>query len=73
MPSLDANNPPPEPWHSFFKELDAIASEEICLQCVGGFVVTSLYGLPRQTSDVDLFSIVPLEPGKELLTRGNRG
>jgi hypothetical protein len=73
MPPLETNNPPPEPWHSFFKELDAIASEETCLQCIGGFVATMLYGLPRPTADVDVVSIVPREQGTELLEKAREG
>jgi hypothetical protein len=37
--------PPPEPWHSFLKELDAVATKEVHFQCLGGFVITHLYGL----------------------------
>src|ERR1700730_10021278 len=49
----------PEPWDSFFRELDVQLSEEVCLYFVGGFAVTIQYGLPRQTGDVDVLSIVP--------------
>jgi len=49
----------PEPWASFFRELDAQLTEEVCLYCVGGFAATIQYGLPRQTADVDVLSIVP--------------
>jgi hypothetical protein len=44
---------PPEPWRSFFVEVDALLREEIQLHCCGGFVVTQLYGVARSTSDVD--------------------
>jgi hypothetical protein len=73
MPPPDLNNPPPEPWHSFFKELDAFASEEIRLECVGGFVLIRLYGLPRPTADVDVFSMAPLQQGKLLLEKAGPG
>lgn len=42
MPS----NSLPEPWNSFFSEIDAPLSEELELHCLGGFVMTILYGLP---------------------------
>jgi len=50
-----------------------MASEEIHLHCVGGFVVTMLYGLERGTADVDLFSIGSPEQGKKLLEEAQQG
>lgn len=50
---------PPEPWRSFFAELDSRLGEEVALHLCGGFVVTQLYGVARTTSDVDFLSIVP--------------
>jgi hypothetical protein len=48
----------PEPWHSFLKELDGALSEELRFHCMGGFVVTFLYGFSRTTSDLDVLSTV---------------
>jgi hypothetical protein len=62
----------PEPWHSFFAELDH-TTEEVCLHCFGGFVVTLIYGLARPTADVDTLSIVPLQQQTALLERGGKG
>ncbi len=53
MPS----NFPPEPWKSFFTEIDASLEEEVVLHCLGGFVMTILYGLDRPTADVDILPI----------------
>ncbi len=39
----------PEPWNSFLSELDREATEETRLDCMGGFVVTFLYGLSQAT------------------------
>jgi len=50
---------PPEPWHSFFRDIDKIFDEPIALQCIGGFAMATLYGLPRPTVDVDFLSVVP--------------
>ena len=47
----------PEPWKSFFSEIDAVLSEEVELHCLGGFVMTVLYGMERPTSDVDVLPI----------------
>lgn len=62
----------PEPWHSFLAELDQIASKEVCLHCMGGFVVTHLYGLARPTADVDVISITPIDQRADLLGQGGR-
>jgi len=48
----------PEPWCSFLKELDATLTDELCFHCIGGFVVTLLYGLPRTTSDIDVLAVM---------------
>ena len=50
---------PPEPWRSFFLELDDLLTEEVLLHCCGGFVVTHTYGVARTTSDVDFLGVVP--------------
>lgn len=49
----------PEPWLSFLQELDALATETVRMDCIGGFVVTMLYGLNRTTADVDVLEIAP--------------
>jgi hypothetical protein len=63
----------PEPWHSFLVELAREATEETHLDCMGGFVVTILYGLPRATSDLDVLLIAPREQRAPLLELGVRG
>jgi hypothetical protein len=50
---------PPEPWRSFFAEVDAHLIEEVQLHCCGGFVLTQLYGVARTTRDVDFLGVVP--------------
>lgn len=49
----------PEPWRSFFNDLDRALTEQVSLHCCGGFVVTQLYGVARTTSDVDFLGAVP--------------
>jgi hypothetical protein len=49
----------PEPWRSFLREIDEAVKEAVSLVCMGGFVVTHLYGFSRPTSDIDTLSIVP--------------
>ena len=50
---------PPEPWRSFFADVDALLTEDVHLHCCGGFVITQLYGVARTTSDVDFLGVVP--------------
>jgi hypothetical protein len=63
----------PEPWNSFLSELHREATEETRLDCMGGFVVTLLYGLSRATSDLDVLLIAPREQRAPLLELGVRG
>lgn len=51
---------PPEPWLSFLRELDNAVGEETHLHCMGGFVVTLLYGFSRPTADIDVLSVHPM-------------
>lgn len=64
---------PPEPWHSFLTELDAMVKEQTDFQCLGGFVVTRLYGRQRPTADVDVLSIYPREERTDRTQRACRG
>ena len=54
-----SSNRPPEPWNSFFRELDEAVDTTVRLDCIGGFVVTLLYGLERPTADVDVVELAP--------------
>lgn len=56
MPRIEE---PPEPWRSFFSDVDAQLSQDVQLHCCGGFVVTQLYRVARTTSDVDFLGVVP--------------
>lgn len=57
----------PEPWRSFWKEIDEAATEAIEFHCLGGFVITLLYGFERTTADVDVISVIPRSPVNELI------
>ena len=50
----------PEPWHSFFAEIDQSLDEPVALHCIGGFAIAMLYGLPRPTVDVDYLTVIPV-------------
>lgn len=69
MPS----NRSPEPWHSFFAEIDKSLKEQVALHCLGGFVMTILYGLDRPTADVDVLPIGANSETESLLTIAGEG
>jgi hypothetical protein len=56
----------PSPWREFLDELDEALSEQVELHCIGGFVISLLYGLPRPTGDVDYISAIPRHRIEEL-------
>jgi len=58
---------PPEPWRSFLNDLDEALQSTARLDCIGGFVVTQLYGLARPTADVDVIELAPREASETLM------
>ena len=56
---------PPEPWNSFLAELDTKLHHALELICMGGFVATVQYGVPRETADIDCLEIRTEDPGGE--------
>jgi len=63
----------PEPWLSFWKEIDEAVKEPVELHCLGGFAITLLYGLERSTADVDVISVTPRRSVGELLEIAGEG
>lgn len=63
----------PEPWISFLTEIDASVNGKIEFHCLGGFVVTMVYGLARSTADVDVVMIAPRGEIEYLLELAGRG
>lgn len=63
----------PEPWHSFFREIDEQMDEEVNLECLGGFVITQIYGLERSTADVDVIGVIPNTQSRFLLEIAGEG
>lgn len=53
---------PPEPWLSFLREIDEFITEETHFHCLGGFVVTLIYGAARTTSDIDSIATIQKDP-----------
>jgi hypothetical protein len=48
---------PPDPWRSFFREIDKAFDQSIAPHCIGGFAMAILHGLPRPTIDVDCLAV----------------
>src|SRR2546428_8465551 len=61
-----------EPWKSFLADLDGMISSDVTLHCLGGFVVTACYGLPRPTGDLDVLLIFPSESQASLVALADR-
>jgi hypothetical protein len=69
----EALDEPDEPWRSFLNELDQQLSDQVTLCCLGGLVVTRLYGLQRTTSDLDFLLTLPNKVGPELVRIAGEG
>jgi hypothetical protein len=63
----------PEPWGSFLRELEEIATARVDFHCIGGFLITRKYGFQRETSDVDVLSIAPKAQVQDFVNRGAKG
>lgn len=57
----------PEPWLGFLRDVDQRLGQRVEVHCLGGFVLTVLWGLPRPTGDVDFVEIKPVAAGDELM------
>ena len=67
------NDSIPEPWLSFLLEIDNALREETHFHCLGGFVVTKLYGFERDTADVDVIAFVPRDGLRSLADLAGEG
>ncbi|MGO4882232.1 MAG: DUF6036 family nucleotidyltransferase [Bryobacteraceae bacterium] len=55
------NERPTEPWFAFLSDLNAQLSEGADLHRMGGFVVSQCYGFARETADLDILNVIPLQ------------
>lgn len=71
---MSANSPPtptlPSPWGEFLDEVEKLLSRPVEIHCLGGFVLTVLYGRPLPTADIDYITAVPGEEVQTLQTIG---
>lgn len=63
----------PIKWQNFLKELDNSLEQEIKLNCIGGFVIRSLYNFQRETSDLDFIDCIPNKESQKLCDLGGKG
>ena len=63
----------PEPWRLFFLDVDAALDKAVDLHCLGGFVMTVLYDMPRPTGDVDVIAISPKSEINSLMNKAGQG
>lgn len=62
----------PEPWRSFLQEIDDRLTQKTQIHCLGGFVVTVIYGAERSTVDLDALALVQGDPALwEIAGRGS--
>ena len=71
--SLDALRNPPAHWKAFLQDVDQLLQSAVELHCLGGFVLSVLYDLPRPTADVDYIAATPSSAIAELETIAGRG
>jgi len=64
---------PPEPWRSFLRDIDESLPQRVTLECIGGFAIAMLYGLPRPTVDVDCVSVIPAAESAKLEALAGQG
>ena len=49
----------PSKWKDFLREIDQLLAVAVEMHCLGGFVLSALYDLPRPTGDVDYIAAMP--------------
>ena len=57
--SLNEAPNPSAPWKAFLQDVDQLLQTAVELHCLGGFVLSVLYDLPRPTADVDYIAAMP--------------
>jgi hypothetical protein len=56
----------PKSWADFLTDVDSALSRTVNLRCIGGFVLTALYELPRPTGDIDYIEVIPRDAFDEI-------
>lgn len=66
-------NEPPPPWKGFLADFDSKLPGALDLHCLGGFVSTLLYGVPRATYDLDALPVLAPKIAVLVLELAGRG
>lgn len=53
--------------------IDGSLTHRVTLQCLGGFAIASLYGLPRPTVDIDYLTVAPVDEYEPLQVMAGEG
>ena len=67
--SLDEVQKPSARWKDFLLDVDELLQSAVELHCLGGFVLSLLYDLPRPSADVDYIAAMPSSTIAELERR----
>jgi hypothetical protein len=67
------NERPAATWFSFLSDLDAQLREDVDVHCMGGFVVSQYYGCARETADLDVLGVVPVQATNEIEALAGKG
>jgi hypothetical protein len=71
MPDLELPLLPP--WPQFLAGVDQNLPHAVEIHCLGGFVLTGVYGIARATADLDYVAVIPEQLGEELERIAGRG
>ncbi len=63
----------PSRWKGFLREVDQLLGVAVEMHCLGGFVLSALYDLPRPTGDVDYIAAIPSNSVTELESIAGQG
>ena len=69
----DADRVLPTRWTAILQDVDRLLRSAVELHCLGGFVLSALYDLPRPTGDVDYIAAMPSEAVTELESIAGQG
>src|SRR5271165_5911098 len=71
--SPDSEHVLPSKWKDFLREVDQLLGVAVEMHCLGGFVLSALYELPRPTGDVDYIAAMPSSSISELESIAGQG
>jgi hypothetical protein len=63
----------PTRWNAFFQDVGRLIGSAVELHCLGGFVLSARYDLPRPTGDVDYIAAMPPNAVTDLETIAGQG